>query len=124
MLVLLGTGSLLCELLLGDPDTVVDELAPAELLGEVVGVERVRVVRAHAAGGEETSVAVELLEKPDREQTQDRDAKRGILRRIQHQDSKPPLLKCSGESAVTSTRALSEITGTLMHMHLTHARSC
>lgn len=65
--VLLGAGSLLLELLLGDPDTVVDELAPAELLGEVVGVKCVRVVGAHAAGSEKTSVAMELLEKPERQ---------------------------------------------------------
>jgi hypothetical protein len=54
-------GLLLRHLLLGNPFAMLDELRPAVSLGKVISIEGIRVVWAHASGGEETGVAMPEL---------------------------------------------------------------
>ena len=56
-----GMGLLLRNLLLGNPFAMLDELRPAVSLGKVISIEGIRVVWAHASGGEETGVAMPEL---------------------------------------------------------------
>ena len=56
-----GMGLLLRNLLLGNPFAMLDELRPAVSLGKVISIEGIRIVWAHASGGEETGVAMTEL---------------------------------------------------------------
>jgi hypothetical protein len=76
-----GMGLLLRNLLLGNPLAMLDELRPAVSLGKVISIEGIRVVWAHASGGEETGVAMpELSEQHLKREV----AKEGIGGNIQN----------------------------------------
>jgi len=57
-----SVGLLLDELLLCDPDAVLNHLSLAEGLGEIVGVQGVRVVGTRASRGEKSRIAREHRE--------------------------------------------------------------